>query len=312
MEDNGYRTCYVVNFWLGDRRRTTENVKNDKLYLLRKQIEILQTVKHNLNKIVLNFNVETVHYKYLSEIFELTPKSIQGADIEINIRENYGISYGAWSDVFEKYKTGFDYYIFTEDDYFFIEDNWDEYLVNKHDAYDDCGYLCMFLREPHSWNDHRKIAGSSVGISSSKTLMKIFTKHGKLPSLQKSDSVTDVYKDGHDIQNKFGYSFIEAGLNVYDVRDEYKIMFSKGEPPELREHIDVWTFFNWNEKFLSVSVEYFNDSYSYYNCFDLEFQLGYNPTTNKEAIYCYNNKEMYYEEDKNEIKWLRRKYPKNI
>ena len=56
MRDNEYRTCYVVNFWLGDRRRTTENVKNDKLYLLKKQIEILQTVKHNLNKIILNFN----------------------------------------------------------------------------------------------------------------------------------------------------------------------------------------------------------------------------------------------------------------
>ena len=54
-------------------------------------------------KIILNFNVEAEHYKDLPEIFELTPKSIQGAGVEINIRENYGISYGAWSDAFDKY-----------------------------------------------------------------------------------------------------------------------------------------------------------------------------------------------------------------
>ena len=41
------------------------------------------------------------------------------------------MSYGAWSDVFKKYQDKFNYYIFNEDDYFFVEDNWDDYLIKN-------------------------------------------------------------------------------------------------------------------------------------------------------------------------------------
>ena len=70
--------------------------------------------------------------------------------------------------------------------------------------------------------------------------------------------------------------------------------------------------FWWNEKDLiapAILIE--NLANKWYECFDLEFQFGYSPTTTEEAIYCYANKEAYYEEDKNETKWLRREYPKN-
>jgi len=312
MKNNEFKTCYVISFWLGDRRRTVKKNDEDRLYFLKKQIEVLQTFKHNLNKIIFNFNVETEHYHYFPKIFDLIPKSIQGADCEINIRENYGISYGAWSDIFIKYKSKYDYYIFTEDDYFFIENNWDDYLVNKHNSYDDCGYLCMMLREPHSWNGYRKIAGSSVGIASSETLMQIYKKFGKLPSLDKTGINNDnVYEDGHDIQNQFGFAFIEIGKNIYDVRDDYKTLFSKGEPPGFNMHIDVWLFFGWNPKYLNVSAEYFNGQFNYYDCYDLEFQKDYKPTSNSEVLYCYDKKEIYYDEDENGM-WIQKKYPENI
>lgn len=308
MKNNESKTCYVINFWLGDRRRTVSKNDEDRLYFLKKQIEVLQSIRHNLNKIIFTFNIESEHYHYLSDVFKLIPKSIQGADCEINIRENYGISYGAWSDIFTKYKSEYDYYIFTEDDYFFIEHNWDDYLVKKHNSYEDCGYLCMMVREPHSWNGYRKIAGSSVGIASSETLMQIYKKFGKLPSLNKADNNDNVYKSGHDIQNQFGFSFLEIGKNIYDIRDDYKIIFSKGEPPGFNEHIDVWLFFNWNSNYLNVSAEYFNGSFSYYDCYDLEFQSHYNMTSKDEALYCYNKEEIYYDEDENGM-WIRKKYP---
>jgi len=311
MLGNEYKTCYVLSFWLGERRRGVKKYDEDKLYLLRKQIETLQTVSHKLNKIIFSFNIEPEQYKYLNEVFDLIPKSIQGADCEINIRENFGISYAAWSEIFEKYKSKYDYYIFNEDDYFFIEHNWDTYLVNKHNSYDDCGYLCMMLREPHRWNKYRKIAGSSVGIASSETLMQIFKKYGKLPSLSKENPTNNVYDDGQEIQNQFGFAFLEIGKNIYDVRDDYKIMFSKGEPPEFNKHIDVWLFFNWNERFLNVSAEYFNGLWSYYDCYDLEFLKTYNTTSVNEALYCYQNNEKYYDEDDNGM-WIRKKYVNNI
>jgi hypothetical protein len=37
------------------------------------------------------------------------------------------------------------------------QDNWDGYLVNKHNSYDDCGYLCMSnLENLTSWNNYQK------------------------------------------------------------------------------------------------------------------------------------------------------------
>ena len=299
-----YKKCLVVNFWLGDRRDEYDSYKVDKLHLLKRQIKTLINYKHNLTKIIFNFNIEPEHYKYLSEVYSLTPKQIQGAEVDINIRENIGISYGAWSDMFKKYNNNFDYYIFNEDDYFFVQNEWDDYLVNKHNSYDDCGYLCMFIREPHSWNDYRKLAGSSVGIASTKTLNKIIDKYGKLPSI--SDKNENAYKDSMEVQIEFGFAFTEVGLNIYDVRDDYSILFQK--EGQNRPDIKCWKFFGWNEKFLNVCDYYFNGAYGYWTSFDLEFKEEYKTTTLEEVKYLYKNKLTYYSED--EKKWIKREIPK--
>ena len=61
-------------------------------------------VKHSLSTIVFNFNIRVEDYYLVSEIFKIVPKFIQGSKVEINFRENYGMSYGAWSDIFLKNK----------------------------------------------------------------------------------------------------------------------------------------------------------------------------------------------------------------
>ena len=79
------KVCFITNFWLGERRMESPIYKEDKLYFLKKQIQLLQTKKHNLSKIIFNFNVLPEHYPYISKIIDLTPKQIQGAKVEINI-----------------------------------------------------------------------------------------------------------------------------------------------------------------------------------------------------------------------------------
>ena len=301
-----YKKCLIVNFWLGDRRSEYDSYKVDKLHLLKRQIKTLTDYKHNLTKIIFNFNIVPEHYKYLSQVFSLTPKQIQGAEVEINIRENIGISYGAWSDMFKKHNNNFDYYIFNEDDYFFIQNEWDDYLVNKHNSYDDCGYLCMFIREPHIWNNYRKIAGSSVGIASTDTLNKIVNKYGKLPSIDNSDVMNEEYELNHDIQNQFGFAFIEVGLNIYDVRDDYSILFQKHGLD--RPDIKCWKFFGWNKKFLNVCDYYFKGVYSYWTSFDLEFKEEYKTTTLEEVKFLHKNKLYYYNDDNGT--WTKREIPK--
>ena len=97
-------SCYVVNFYLGERRKMLESCREDKFYLLKTQIKHLEEVKHSLDKIIFNFNVDIDHYSYLTEVYKITPKKIKDTEVEIIIRENKGISYGAWSDVFGKYQ----------------------------------------------------------------------------------------------------------------------------------------------------------------------------------------------------------------
>jgi len=285
------KVCYIMNFYLADRRRSEKEFKDDKLYFVKKQVEILEKRKHNLTKIIFNFNIEKEHYHYLSEVYKIVPKLIQGAEIEINIRENKGISYGAWSDLFLKYKDKYDYYIFNEDDYMFIEHNWDNYLVNKFNSYNDCGYLCMLVREPLDWCDWRKNAGNSVGISSSEVLMRIVNRFGKLPHHELSEE----YDDAVEGQHRFSFSFLQLGYNIYDVRDDYAVLGSWESPDWYTPKCEVWKHHDWNEKYLCVSSRYFGASgASYYICTNQEMCKEHRLSTHAEAMNCYKNKINYY------------------
>ena len=75
----------------------------------------------------------------------------------------------------------YDYFIFNEDDYFVVENNWDEYLIRKYHTLPDTGYLCPIQRDEDEWNDYKPHAGHSFGIASTKSLNKVWDKYGKLP-----------------------------------------------------------------------------------------------------------------------------------
>ena len=303
------KVCLVNVFWIGERRYTFDEYENDRFYFLKKQIECLQTYKHNLTKIIFLFNIEPDQYHLLSKVFDITPKHIQGAEVEIIIRKNIGLSYGAWSDTFKQYKSKYDYYIFNEDDYFFVQHDWDKYLVNKYNSYDDCGYLCMAIRESNKWNQYRKHAGSSNGIASCENLMKVYNRYGKLPSLdEKLEGNEGNYEGWGDIQIRFSFVFFEFGLNVYDVRDDYAVLFQVSSPDG---KIPNWKFHSWNDKCLSVNKDYWKPSIPFYVCTDLEFKKEYKVSTRDEAWAYYHQRENYYEnvldENKNLIEWKKRK-----
>ena len=282
----GNKACYVVNFYLGDRRKTISNYDEDRLCFLKKQIETLYKHPHSLSKIIFTFNFREEDYKYVSEIFKITPKFIQGIEVELNFRLNQGMSYAAWAEVFKKYNTKYDYYIFNEDDYFFIEDSWDTYLINKYNSYPDCGYLCPIMREPHYWNKFRKHAGHSVGIASTENILKL--KKG-LPHNIPTD-----YSTTEEIQKQFSFAFLEVGLNVYDIRDDYRVSFGWTED----DGNDIWRFFWWNQKDLiqPAFLIFDHNSYNYFELNEGESIQEHNVTTVEEALYCYNNKITYYGE----------------
>jgi len=288
------KTCYTINFYLGDRRKTIDKYTiEDRLYFLKQQINTLEKYFHSLSKIIFNFNIREEDYKYVSQIFNLTPKYIQGAEVEINFRPNYGMSYAAWSEAFDRNEDKYDYFIFNEDDYFFIQNNWDSYLVNKFNSYDDCGFICPIVREPHHWNDYKKHAGHATTISSNKVLKEIKQKHGSLPHGDKQDYHTN------ERLGQIGQSFssLELGYNIYDIRDDYRVSFAWTE----NDDRDIWRHFWWNEKDLIEPAFLLEGdvAYNWFESYDGEFLQKFKPTTREEALFCYYENQTYFGEKPN-------------
>ena len=109
---NNKKTIYVCCIYFGDRRSPIIRYEEDRLCLLKEQIRTLQTLRHNLDRIVFVFNLEDEHCQYFTSAYDIIPKKIQNTQVDIIKRENIGLSYGAWSHAFEIYNSEFDYYIF--------------------------------------------------------------------------------------------------------------------------------------------------------------------------------------------------------
>ena len=198
------KTCYISVFYLGDRRKEMSESKLDKLFLLKTQIFHLSHYKHNLKEIFLVFNLDKEHECFIPEINDLIPNRIQNTKVTTILRKNIGMSYGAWDEVFQNYKNDFDYYIFNEDDYNFVQDNWDQYLVNKFNFYGDCGYVCPMVKEPMPHSNYKKNTIHSTGISSGKVLNKLLDTYKELPHSKDQN-----YKGGEASQLIFSHSFID-------------------------------------------------------------------------------------------------------
>jgi hypothetical protein len=254
------KACYVVSFYFGDRRRTVSEFNEDKLLFLKKQIETLQTYHHNLDKIIFSFNVESEHYIYLNEALKIVPQFIQNTEVEIIIRENKGFSYSAFSEAFKNNRDKYDYFIFNEDDYFLVENDWDQYLIQKFHMFPNTGYLCAIQRDEDEWNDYKPHAGHTFGISSTSALDKVWEKYECLPNSYKND-----YEIQQKVQIDFSYAFFEVGLKVYDIREDYRVSFAMTR--EIDQ--DVWRWFWWNEKDLIIpAIILLDKSYTWYESFD--------------------------------------------
>jgi len=262
------KVCYIVNFYFGNRRYNIDSYYVDKLCYLKSQIATLSQYKHSLSKIIFTFNVDPEHYPLLSEALNLIPKRFQDTDVEINIRENYGMSYGAFSDIFGKYMDKYDYYIFNEDDYVIVQDNFDEYLVNKFESLPNCGYLCGLVREIAHFVKIR-CAGMSSGISSFKHLKEVWNKYGELPHSKGKDYISNE-KEGQTIQSS---AIRDLWYEIYDIREEYRMRFWSGDDlnPEIPiGRINVHFMWQQNDFFLPAKI-YLGESYNWTDRIDPEF-----------------------------------------
>ncbi len=263
------KVCYISNFYLGERRVEINPQKQDRLLYLKYQIITLSHYTHNLSKIIFNFNLREEDINCITDIINLTPKQIQNTPVELSFRKNKGMSYGAWSDIFIKYQNEFDYYIFNEDDYFIHDNNFDEYLVKTFNQYQNCGYLCAVAYEGDKFPPH---AANCFGISSFEALNKVYQKYGRL--LGEMDNYTqehignEVHSNG---QVAHTLVFKELGYDIYDIREQYRILHSMGTSE--KDHF-FELYFSWNESHLIFpAAAQFAQPIHYYSKNELQFRL---------------------------------------
>ena len=200
------RLNYVVSGWTGPRR--ADPVPS--LLYLKQHLDVLSKRKFNADQITVALSKFDDNFGEVW-LFAQSLNSINGIPVKWLMRENVGMSFGAFSDAYAADRTNFDYYIFMEDDYVFVKDDFDEILIKLIEEYPKCGFMCQ-------------LAGNELitnGIARSGALEALFLAHGQIPSYHNRRN----RYTGRG-QTRFAKSFIEAGFELRDFSDRFKTPFS--------------------------------------------------------------------------------------
>jgi len=209
---------YVIATWSGNRRHGNDAHVIDRTFYIREQLKSLKKLKHNLSQITIVVPYNPNEPSYLREYLNNLPAIMDGVSLVVIDRKNKGQSYGSYSHVYGLYHQQFDYYILIEDDYIFIEDYFDNTLITTFENRKNCGFLCSLAKK----FDRRKHAAISNGIASAEALEKVWEAHNGILPHGKA-------KEGYQAlpQLLFSWGFLDAGLTIQDLTDEYDAPFNE-------------------------------------------------------------------------------------
>ena len=138
--------------------------------------------------------------------------------VRIFHRENYGRSFGGYNFAFEKLRTEYDYFIFTEDDILLTKDNYALLGIESFEKINNCGFVAYQSLTDKSFLNLSKEdtlhAHGGVGLSSTKVLTNLYKKSGNLPyAIQEtSQDYEDIIRYGEvnftNKISKLGYRLI--------------------------------------------------------------------------------------------------------
>lgn len=206
------KVCYVVATW--HRARQNPEPEKPEEYL-KAQVLQLTKLKHNLSKVIFS------HPCAMDELYKTFFHPIN-IPFEYQIIEELTErrSYGSWIHAFKKYQLEYDYYIFIEDDYVPVIDNFDSILVEQLEK-KQCGYLCGWKGEASYI--HAAIAN---GIVKSTTLKAIYDKfHAMIPVGYPASYPGN--------QLGFSHAFLDNEFTIDDYTDLYNSSFWQSGSKEL-------------------------------------------------------------------------------
>lgn len=143
----------VIAAWGGSRRNEKPEYlglcpHGDTNYIL-KQIACLRKYRQNLAQVTFACSpARHLRKEYLDGLASL-PSEINNTKIEVLDLPRNLSSYGAWLQAVQVYREQFDYYLFVEDDYVFVRDNFDSILVDMYvqKRKQGCDYLLSYIED---------------------------------------------------------------------------------------------------------------------------------------------------------------------
>ncbi len=219
---------YVMACYFGARQGASSVFDTDRLFYVRKHIDSLERLSHKLSQI-------TVVCSGADPGVALSHK-IKDTKIVYIVRPNIGMSYGAYSDVFERYRKEFSHYIFTEDDYLFTHDNFDDLLIEEYNRR-QCGMLCGYalhgavdLQPGGVTKNHASvaimIAGSDV---LDKARVNVYCPEVRLPYKNQSDMFA-----GYFGQKALSWAVVDTGATLVDWNERWATAYWNSEPGIVR------------------------------------------------------------------------------
>jgi len=228
--DMASRVNYVVASWHG--RRTMEGSYFDRYgwHAVQKNIECLSRLRQKLSQITIVAPTDpdgTVPPDYDDYLWWLREMGgVDGVPVKVIKRPNVGLSYESWRTAYLDDPT-FDHYIFIEDDWCPVMDDFDSVLIDllaDRDVY-LCGYMWINLRRGGCKN-----AAHSNGI----VLGRVMGRVARMGPFKN--------------QNHFSDCLIEAGIDIVDWQETHRSPFFHDRPslpsmafyaPSQKEHLIV-------------------------------------------------------------------------
>ncbi len=153
---------------------------------------------------------------------KISGKSINNGKIICLNRDNIGRSFGAFSHAFSKFRSYYDYYLFSEDDILVFGENYFIKGIDIFNSHKNAGFLAYIgktkvgkwrWKELNLNKDTAYTCHGATGLTSSKILEEIFKIYNYLPHYQGSDRELDITFG----EVGFPSSIIKIGYEIIDL-----------------------------------------------------------------------------------------------
>ena len=184
------------------------------------KLDISTNPGNDLDLILVNSDVGNIEgNNYLNK---LNNTKINRGKILTYTRKNKGLSFGAYSDAFAKYRNEYDYFLFTEDDVLIYKNNYSKDGIDLLNSDKNNGFISYIGvskikshdRELLNLNKSEAYAcHGGIGLSSTKILDIIYKKENKLPHYDEADYTKGIMYG----EIMFTASIIKEGYKLVDL-----------------------------------------------------------------------------------------------